>query len=224
MKLDDDPIAQYHAWQREARGPIAGDSLGRRLRWRLSRWFRRLVVWLLGGDDLPEANAAALATADAGGRPSARMVLVKQASADGFVFYTNYGSRKAAELAANPRAALVLYWAYPPRQIRVEGAVERLDPAASAAYFHSRPRGSQIGARASRQSQPLGSRGELEARFAELEARYRGREVPWPEFWGGYRLVPERIEFWQGRVDRLHDRVLYRRDPAGGWQQTLLQP
>ncbi len=224
MNLPPDPIVQFHQWQHEAQGRVAGASLGRRLRWFLSRLFRRMVSWLLHGDDIPEANAAALATADADGRPSARMVLVKEASRDGFVFYTNYRSRKAAELDANPHAALVFHWTYPPRQIRIEGRTERLDPAASAAYFHSRPRGSQLGAVASHQSQPIDSRDQLLSRVAEVEARYRDQEIPLPDYWGGYRLIPERIEFWQGRVNRLHDRMLYQRDPSGEWRTTLLQP
>ncbi len=170
---------------------------------------------------LPEATS--LATASADGVPSSRMVLLKAFSADGFVFYTNYGSRKAVELDANPRAALLLYWAILQRQVRVEGRVERISSEESEAYFHTRDRGSQIGAWASRQSATLEVRSELEQQVSEVEERFKGQDVPLPEFWGGYRVVPERIEFWQGRLNRLHDRLSFiRRD--GGWGTERLYP
>ncbi|WP_437826781.1 pyridoxamine 5'-phosphate oxidase [Sorangium sp. So ce1153] len=170
-----------------------------------------------------DATAMTLATADASGRPSARMVLLKGIDDRGFVFFTNYGSRKAAELEANPFAALCIHWAKAAEQIRVEGRVERVTEAESDAYFATRPRGSQIGAWASRQSAPLPSRERLIERVREIEARFDGRPVPRPEFWGGYRVVPDRIELWRGQESRLHDRVVYHRD-GDGWRVERLYP
>ncbi|WP_437618504.1 pyridoxamine 5'-phosphate oxidase [Sorangium sp. So ce321] len=170
-----------------------------------------------------DATAMTLATADASGRPSARMVLLKGIDDRGFVFFTNYGSRKAVELEANPFAALCIHWAKAAEQIRVEGRVERVTEAESDAYFATRPRGSQIGAWASRQSAPLPSRERLVERVREIEARFEGRPVPRPEFWGGYRVVPERIELWRGQESRLHDRVVYHRD-GDGWRVERLYP
>jgi pyridoxamine 5'-phosphate oxidase len=170
---------------------------------------------------LPEAMTVATATPD--GVPSARMMLLKGVEAGSFVFFTNYESRKAGELAANPRAALVFHWAVLERQVRVEGTVERLPPGESEVYFRTRPRGSRIGAWASKQSRPLADRAELEARVREHDARFAGGEVPLPPFWGGLRLVPERIEFWQGRLDRLHDRLRFERD-GGSWRTVRLYP
>lgn len=169
------------------------------------------------------ATAATLATADLEGRPSARIVLVKSASPGGFVFYTNRESRKGRELDGNPWAALCFFWPSIVRQVRVEGTVERLDDAESDAYFASRERGSQVGAWASRQSTPLPSREALEDRVRHVEARFAGQPVPRPPFWGGYRLNPQRIEFWQGKESRLHDRLLYERD-GDGWVTTRLAP
>jgi pyridoxamine 5'-phosphate oxidase len=162
---------------------------------------------------LPES--VALATATAEGRPAVRMVLVKEFDERGFVFYTNYASRKAEELDANPSAALCFHWAVLERQVRISGHVARVTEEESLAYFKTRPRGSRIGAWASRQSAPLEDRSTLEERVKE--------EVPLPPFWGGYRLVPETIEFWQGRADRLHDRVVFTRE-GPGWQVHRLQP
>ncbi len=170
---------------------------------------------------LPEAMT--LATATAGGTPSARMVLLKSFGGDGFEFYTNLGSRKADELKANPRAALCFHWGVLQRQVRVEGDATPIGREASAAYFRTRPRGSRIGAWASRQSRPLEERGTLERRVRETTERFEGREVPLPEFWGGFRLDPRRIEFWQGRADRLHDRLAFERE-EGGWSSLRLYP
>jgi pyridoxamine 5'-phosphate oxidase len=185
---------------------------------RFRAWFREAEE---AGVEFPEVMTLATATAD--GAPSARMILLKGVDEDGFVFYTGYGSRKAEELASNPRAALVLYWQPLGRQVRVEGDVERVSEAESAAYFASRPRGSQLAAWASQQSRPLESRDELEQRYAELEREYEGREVPLPPHWGGFRLRPNAIEFWQHRDNRLHDRVRYTR-AREGWDAQVLSP
>ncbi len=172
---------------------------------------------------LPLPEAMTLATATPDGKPSARMVLLKQVDDDGFVFFTNYNSAKAAQLDANPYAALVFYWARLDRQVRVEGSVVRTTDQESRDYFKTRPRESQIGAWASAQSEVVSGREVLEQRAKELEALYCDREVDCPEHWGGYRLRPERIEFWKSRVGRLHDRLLYQRD-ADGWSITRLAP
>jgi pyridoxamine 5'-phosphate oxidase len=170
---------------------------------------------------LPEAVTLATATPD--GIPSARMVLLKEVDARGFVFFTNYGSRKARELDANPRAALCFHWAVLQRQVRVSGRVARVATEESAEYFATRPRGSQIGAWASRQSQSLPSREDLERAVRDLGEKYAGQDVPLPPFWGGYRLEPEQIEFWQGRADRLHDRLVFTRE-GDGWSTRRLYP
>ncbi len=170
-----------------------------------------------------DETAAALGTADAGGHPSVRMVLLKAVDERGFVFYTNYGSRKAAELEANPRAALCFHWDPIGIQARIEGAVTRVSPEESDAYFATRPRGSQLGAWASEQSRPLASRFALLRRYLALQVRYAGREVPRPPHWGGLRLAPERIEFWSSERFRLHDRRLFTRR-GDGWEMTRLQP
>ena len=164
-----------------------------------------------------------LATADPAGRPSARLVLVRGVDERGFVFFTNYNSRKARELDANPHAALCFHWVTLDEQIRVEGRVERVTAAESDDYFATRPRGSQLGAWASDQSARLASREVLESKYREVEARFHGRDVDRPPFWGGYRLIPERVEFWYGRPDRLHDRVLYTRD-GSAWRIERLYP
>jgi pyridoxamine 5'-phosphate oxidase len=165
----------------------------------------------------------ALATADASGRPSVRMVLLRGVDGRGFVFHTNYQSRKALELAENPRAALCVHWPSLEEQIRIEGRVQKLDFAESDAYFASRPRGSQLGAWASNQSAVLASRERLEEEYRETERRFEGQPVPRPPFWGGFRLIPERIEFWFGRPDRLHDRLLYVLD-GEAWRIERLYP
>lgn len=173
---------------------------------------------------LHEPNAMTLATAGASGSPSARIVLLKGYDERGFAFYTSYTGRKAAELEETPRAALVFYWGELERQVRVEGVVARLPEVESDAYFASRPRGSQLGAHVSEQSRPIESRAALEERLRELEEEYASAEIPRPEDWGGYRLAPQKMEFWQGRESRLHDRLLYTPDGSGGWEITRLQP
>lgn len=171
-----------------------------------------------------DANAMALATASSDGRPSVRIVLLKEFSEAGFVFFTNYHSQKGVQLEENPRAALVFYWMEVERQIRIEGAVHKTSHEESEKYFHSRPSGAQIGAWASPQSQTIDGRRILEARLADMEQRFASREVPLPPHWGGYRLTPERFEFWHGRPNRLHDRFRYTRESGGGWKIDRLAP
>ena len=183
------------------------------------RWFGEAAEH---GVRAPEA--ATLATATESGIPSARIVLVKVRDESGFVFFSNYNSRKGRELAANPRAALVFHWDALGRQVRAEGRVERTSPEESAQYVRSRPRGSQLSALASPQSEVVESRAALEDRVAELATEYRAAELPQPDGWGGYRLLPDSLEFWQHREDRLHDRLRYTRQPDGGWLLERLAP
>lgn len=174
--------------------------------------------------DEPEPTAMTLATADGNGIPSARVVLLKEFDRDGFVFYTHYLSRKARQMRANPRAALCFLWKSLERQVRIEGEIDYVDADQSDRYFLSRPRGSQLGAWASEQSRELASRGAFDERIRELEARFDVEPMVRPEFWGGFRLTPVRIEFWQGRRHRLHDRTEYRRIDNDRWSSRVLQP
>jgi pyridoxamine 5'-phosphate oxidase len=182
------------------------------------RWFSDAIA-----ARVPEANAMTLATADAAGAPSARIVLLKGFDDAGFAFYTNYNSRKAEDLEQNPRAALVFFWESLERQVRIEGRAEKTTRAESEAYFHSRPIGAQIGAWVSKQSWVIASREELDRRAVELEKQFAGQQIPLPDFWGGYRVIPERFEFWQGRPSRLHDRLEYIRS-GGAWKMQRLAP
>jgi pyridoxamine 5'-phosphate oxidase len=186
---------------------------------------RQFATWLSDAEaaGLPLASAFALATADPAGTPSVRMLLLRGFDVDGLRFFTNRESRKGRDLAANPRAAAVFHWAPLDRQVRLAGTVTTLPDEESAAYWATRPLGSQIAAWASHQGGELDSRATLEARVAELALRYEGAEVPLPRFWGGYLLAPASIEFWESRPDRLHHRVEYRRS-ASGWEERLLQP
>ena len=194
--LNDDPIEQFNSWFQQALDA-----------------------------DLLEPNAMTLATATSDGKPTARVVLLKGVSAKGFVFYTNYESQKGQQLIANPYAALVFLWNKLERQIRIEGKVEKLTAEESAEYFHSRPKASQLGAWASDQSKVIPNREVLEKKLVELQKEYSDdATVPLPEHWGGFRVVPNRIEFWQGRPSRLHDRLVYDLQTNGSWQIKRLSP
>jgi pyridoxamine 5'-phosphate oxidase len=181
-------------------------------------WFAQALA-----SELAEPNAMSLATVSADGRPSVRVVLLKRFDEEGFIFFTNYESRKGRELATNPFAALVFWWHEFERQVRIEGRVEKVKPAESDEYFAIRPLGSRLGAWASSQSEALPDREALDRRYAELAARYADGNVPRPPHWGGYRLVPDAIEFWQGRANRLHDRIRFRRR-GDGWVRERLAP
>jgi pyridoxamine 5'-phosphate oxidase len=188
--------------------------------------FRQFASWFDEATEkgVPESNAMTLATATPDGRPSARVVLLRGADERGFTFFTNYESRKARELEANPFAAVVFFWHDLERQVRIEGQVERVSSEESDRYFHSRPKGARIGAWASPQSQVVASREILESRFLEFENLHPDQVVPRPPNWGGYRLVPHSFEFWQGRPNRLHDRLRYARSPGGAWIIERLAP
>ena len=182
------------------------------------RWWEEAV------EVVREPEAICVATADANGQPRARMVLLRSRDERGFCFFTNYDSRKGHDLEENPRASILWYVEPLGRQVRIEGAVEQVSESESDAYFASRPRGHQLGAHASRQSQPIGDRTALEDAVAEEERRFAGAAVPRPAHWGGYRLVPTLFEFWQHREDRIHDRVLYTPADGGGWERRRHQP
>jgi pyridoxamine 5'-phosphate oxidase len=216
--LDADPVVQFKRWFDQATGARAGG------RWR--RFFIRLYKGLLlvTGTEPMDVNAATLATADKSGHPSARVVLLKGVDERGFIFFTNYESRKGQELAENPRAALVFYWADLERQVCAAGEVSKLSREESEAYFRTRPKGSRLAAWASRQSEVIAGRAVLEERYRELQARYPGEQVPMPPYWGGYALAPQRIEFWQGRPSRLHDRFRYLKQPDHTWRIERLAP
>lgn len=193
--IDPDPIKQFSRWFDEA-------QLAHRL--------------------LP--NAMVLSTSDNGGKPSGRVVLLKEFNERGFVFYSNYTSRKGKELRPEAPASLTFYWPEIVRQVRIEGIVEKISAEESDLYFQTRPRKSQLGACASPQSEVVGSREDLDQKFRDLEKQYRNKPVPRPPHWGGYRLKPAKIEFWQGRIARLHDRVLYEKTTAGNWEIKRLAP
>jgi pyridoxamine 5'-phosphate oxidase len=187
--------------------------------------FRKLLAeaQALPREQVPEPTAFALATAGEDGQPSIRMLLLKDVSEGGFVFYTNLESRKARELAANRRAAMNFHWSPMERQVRIEGRVSRVADADADAYFATRPRGSQIGAWASRQSRAMDRMSDLDARVEEFEKKYEGKPIPRPPFWSGFRLEPSAIEFWKGKPNRLHERQLFIREPDG-WRVQLLYP
>ena len=193
--LDDDPIVQFEAWFRYACDTVPMDP-----------------------------NAMTISTVDSQGRPSSRTVLLKSFDDDGFVFYTNYESRKAADIAANPNVSLLFFWSEAARQVKIRGVAEKISAKESLAYFLSRPRGSQIGAWVSAQSSVISSRALLESKFQEIKRKFKDKDVTLPSFWGGYRIVPDQIEFWQGRRNRLHDRFEYTKQDDGSWTIERLAP
>jgi pyridoxamine 5'-phosphate oxidase len=216
--LDDDAVVQFRRWFDQATGVRASG----RLRKTLIALYKSL--FMIRGVEQLDLNAMTLATSDLQGRPSARIVLLKGVDERGFIFYTNYNSRKGRELTENPQAALVFHWPEQERQVCVAGVVSKLPSAESETYFRSRPRGSRIGAWASDQSTTVRDRTELEARWKEVEDRYARADVPCPPHWGGYVLNPTRVEFWQGRPNRLHDRFRYSRRPDNTWKIERLSP
>jgi pyridoxamine 5'-phosphate oxidase len=216
--LDDDAVVQFRRWFDQATGARASG----RLRKTLIALYKSL--FMIRGVEQLDLNAMTLATSDLQGRPSARIVLLKGVDERGFIFYTNYNSRKGRELSENPQAALVFHWPEQERQVCVAGVVSKLPSAESETYFRSRPRGSRIGAWASDQSTTVRDRTELEARWKEVEDRYARADVPCPPHWGGYVLNPTRVEFWQGRPNRLHDRFRYSRRPDNTWKIERLSP
>ena len=216
--LDADPIGQFKKWFDQASGARASG----RLRKYCIKLYKALLM--ASGAEPMDLTAMTLATADKQGRPSARIVLLKGVDQRGFVFYTNYDSRKGHELADNPQAALVFYWSEQERQVCVAGEVSKLPPPESDAYFKSRPRGSRLGACVSQQSAVVRDRAFLEEKWTKMDAQYAGQEIPRPPHWGGYVLCPARLEFWQGRPNRLHDRFRYTRQPDNTWLIERLSP
>jgi pyridoxamine 5'-phosphate oxidase len=216
--LDPDPISQFKKWFDQASGARASGKV--------RKFFIRLYKALLlaSGTEPLDLTAMTLATADKQGRPSARVVLLKGVDQRGFVFYTNYESRKGRELAENAHAAVVFYWPDQERQVCVAGEISKVPEAESDAYFKGRPRGSRIAAWASKQSAAIRDRAALEERWKQAEAQYAGQDVPRPAFWGGYLLSPTRLEFWQGRPNRLHDRFRYTLQPDKTWLIERLSP
>jgi pyridoxamine 5'-phosphate oxidase len=216
-QLDPDPLRQFSFWFDDALG-AQGKSRWRKIGIALYKLWQAIL-----GNAAADVNAMTLATVAGDGRPSTRTVLLKGVDARGFIFFTNYSSRKGCELEANPNAALTFYWPEFERQVCVAGRVSKVSREESQAYFHSRPRGSQIGAWVSQQSKPVPDRATLERQWEAGLQQHPG-EVPLPPFWGGYVLQPERIEFWQGRPSRLHDRFCYCRQPDGSWWIERLSP
>ena len=193
--LEDDPIVQFEGWFRHACETIPMDP-----------------------------NAMIVSTVDQHGRPSSRTVLLKSFDENGFVFYTNYDSKKAQHIEQNPWVSLLFFWSEAARQVKIRGRAERISTAESLRYFLSRPRGSQLGAWVSAQSSVISSRSLLEAKFEEIRTKFKDREIPLPSFWGGYRVVPDQVEFWQGRTNRLHDRFEYTKQEDGSWAIERLAP
>ena len=193
--LDEDPVVQFEDWFRYACESVPMDP-----------------------------NAVSIATVDAHNRPSTRTVLLKYFDENGFVFFTNFESKKAAHIENNPNVAMLFFWSEPARQVRISGTAEKIPSSETLKYFVTRPRGSQIGAWVSAQSSVISSRSILETEFQRLKDKFRNKEVPLPSFWGGYRVVPREIEFWQGRRNRLHDRFRYARQDDGGWEIGRLAP
>lgn len=216
--LEADPITQFKKWFDQATGARASG----RVRKFFIRLYKRLL--LASGTEPLDLTAMTLATTDKEGRPSARVVLLKGVDARGFVFFTNYESRKGYELTENPQAALVFYWPDQERQVCIAGEVSKLPPAESDAYFRTRPHGSRLAAWASKQSASVKDRAVLEEQWKQMEAKFAGQEIPRPPFWGGYLVIPKRVEFWQGRPNRLHDRFSYTRQPDQTWRIERLSP
>jgi len=216
--LEADPIVQFKKWFDQATGARASG--------RIRKFFIKVYKSLLlaSGAEPLDLTAMTLATADKQGRPSARVVLLKGVDERGFIFFTNYESRKGQELAENPQAALVLYWPEQERQVCIAGGISQLPPAESDAYFRTRPHGSRLAAWASQQSATVKDRAALQEKWRQLEAQYADKEIPRPPFWGGYLLSPVRMEFWQGRPNRLHDRFRYCRQPDKTWLIERLSP
>lgn len=184
-----------------------------------NKWFKEAIA-----SEIPEVNAMALATANREGRPSVRMVLLKQYDDRGFVFFTNYESKKAKDIAENPQVALLFFWEPLERQIRITGSIEKISAAESFEYFRTRPIDSQLGAWASQQSREISARALLEKAFGEMMEKFKNGNIPLPPFWGGYRVIPDEFEFWQGRVNRLHDRIVYKKQNDSSWNIVRLSP